>query len=173
MIKELIHNLTKPPIPYSQQLVDHGASFTISHPWRTFTGIQDGDTFITFSDQAPVPGQTFLSTNAVCSSIVTSTCPGPEDGLTSFTAELMPFSISIHRAVAVGVTLEGKDRFRLSPTNWRGVPAQKPYELTFRLPKPYVPERGELIFHDGNYFQVLSTTLQGPYCICTTQEFNV
>jgi hypothetical protein len=82
----------------------------------------------------------------------------------------MPFSVSIHKAVAVGVTLEGKDRYRLSATAWRDVPAQVD-GLIFRLPAPYVPERGELIFHSGAYYQIIRTDIQGPYCVCTTQEF--
>lgn len=156
----------------AEQLRTTGQPCNIQHPWRVFPVLKVNADLTTFSEQAPQPGQTIRSVDDLHSHIVTAIIPGSEEGIAVILSEPMPFSVSIHKAQAVGVTLEGKDRFRLSPTNWRDVPAQKD-ELTFRLPKLYQPDNGELILHDGVYFKVLSTTLQGAFCICTSQEFPV
>lgn len=166
---EKIFKSKKPSL--AEQLRDTGTTYTVHYPWRVFPVLKDGDNTITYLDQAPQPGQT-LSDASGTILLVTAIIPGSEEGTAIIITETMTHSISVHKAIAAGKTLDGRDRFRLSDTNWRHVPAQKD-ELTFRLPKPYVPDRGELIFHDGAYFQVISTATQGPYCICQTQEFPV
>lgn len=155
----------------AEQLRDTGTTYTVHFPSCPFTALEVDDGVITFVDQAPSVGQTYSGATGEIV-IVTAVSPGSEEGTAIISTAVMTHSVSIHRAIAVGKTLDGRDRFRLSPTNWRHVPAQRD-GLTFRLPKPYQPDRGELIYCDGTYFQVISTTLQGPFCVCQTQEFPV
>mgnify|MGYP001442157412 CR=1 FL=1 len=166
---EKIFKSKKPSL--AELLRDTGTTYTVHFPSRTFTALEVDDGVITFVDQAPSVGQTYSGATGEIV-IVTAVSPGSEEGAALITTEPMSHSVSIHKAIAVGKTLDGRDRFRLSPTNWRHVPAQKD-ELTFRLPAPYQPDRGELIYCGSSYFQIISTTLQGPFCVCQTQEFPV
>lgn len=166
---EKIFKLKKPSL--AELLRDTGTTYTVHYPYRTFQGLEVNDGVITFADQSPKPGQTFSDASGSVR-IVTSVSPGSEEGTAIISIASMSHSVSIHHALAAGRTLDGRDRYRLSPTNWRHVPAQKD-ELTFRLPYGYVPNRGELIFCDGTYHQIISTAVDGPYCICQTQEFPV
>lgn len=181
MIKKILSTLTSKPQTLAERIASEGISSTIGHPWRNFHGLVEGDTLHCCVDQPPpVPGQTFSTVDCLHPFIVVSVSPSPEEGIVTAQIQPMPFSVSIHKAVAAGRTMDGKDRYRLSPTSWRDVPAQVD-GLThsgaegpiFRLPAPYVPDRGELIFHSETYYQIIRTDIQGPFCVCTTQEFPV
>lgn len=165
---EKIFKSKKPSL--AELLRDTGTTYTVHYPYRTFTALEVDDHFITYLDQAPQPGQTFSDASGTVR-IVTSLSTDTE-GLCKVNVASMTHSVSVFKAIATGVTLDGRDRYRISATNWHSVPAQKD-ELTFRLPAPYVPDRGELIFCDGTYYQIISTAVDGPYCICQTQEFPV
>jgi len=169
----MIKKLFTPKKTLKDRLTSNTTSFTLDLPWTTFTGIREGEHLITTQEQAPLPGQTFRHIDDRHSSIVVSSGPAPEEeNIVISTTQLMPHFVSVVQVFTGGVSLAGKVLYKLRATNWNSLPAQI-NNLRFKLPKAYQPDRGDLITHNGEYYQIISTAIDGPFCVCVTEKFDI
>jgi hypothetical protein len=163
-----IKNIFNPPPPsLEEQLVTHGQTFIASFPSTTFKALPVPEGLLVTHPTTLVPGMTV---NTAGASIIT--------GITQHTPELslltlapMPLSVSILIAQAYGKTLDGRDKYRIISTQWRNIPAALVEPDTYLLSKSYVPDRGDLILHDGQHHRITSVNTGPVYTVCVTEAF--
>jgi hypothetical protein len=121
--------------------------------------LRDGSTLF-FAPSSPVKVGALLSHADLAARLIITSLT-EEAGRLAAQFALLPDRVSIYTAAPRGSDLLGRVHYRLTPTNWVGLPAVKlPGKI--KLQAAYTPARGDILLCQGEHFLVVSTRPDGP-----------